>query len=59
MNVAYAYLILALVSSIICYLVASKRGASIPFWIFVAIAFGPLAIPFVFFAKPRPNQAES
>ncbi len=31
--------------------IAEKRGAKIMFWAIMGAVFGPLAIPFVFFAK--------
>lgn len=37
----------------ICYSVAKKRKASKPFWVVMGALFGPLAIPFVFFAKKQ------
>jgi len=31
--------------------IADKRGAKVMFWAIMGAVFGPLAIPFVFFAK--------
>lgn len=31
--------------------IAEKRGAKVLFWAVMGAVFGPLAIPFVFFAK--------
>lgn len=31
--------------------IAEKRGAKVMFWAIMGAVFGPLAIPFVFFAK--------
>ena len=36
----------------ICHYLAKSRGANPVFWGVMGIIFGPLAIPFVFFAKP-------
>lgn len=35
----------------VLYLIAAKRGARKGFWAVMGFLFGPLAIPFVFFAK--------
>jgi len=49
------FVVLTLVSSIlcgfICYYIARQRQANYTFWSVMGIAFGPLAIPFVFFSK--------
>lgn len=50
------YLGLTLISSLLfgflCYSLARKRNANYAFWAAMGIAFGPLAVPFVFFSKP-------
>ena len=33
--------------------IAEKRGVKVPFWVLMGAVFGPFAIPFVFFAKPK------
>lgn len=40
----------------VCYFIAKKRKANIPFWIVMGSLFGPLAIPFVFFSKPKDHS---
>lgn len=53
-------LLLAIVSIVICHVVAKRRGANPVFWGTMAALFGPFAIPFVFMAKPRKvEQPES
>lgn len=37
----------------ICYFVAKHRKANVPFWVVLGATLGPLAIPFVFFARPK------
>lgn len=50
-------LILAtIVSMVVVYLIAEKRGADTLFWVVMGLFFGPLAIPFVFFSKPKPDS---
>lgn len=46
-------LLICLASLGVCYAVAKHRGANTTFWVVMAAIFGPLAVPFVFFAKPR------
>ena len=41
------------ISAFICYYQAKRRNANYAFWAAMGIAFGPLAIPFVFFSKYR------
>jgi hypothetical protein len=53
MNPITALILLSIISAVICYYVASQRGAKTSFWVLMALLFGPFAIPFVFFAKPR------
>jgi hypothetical protein len=38
---------------ILCHQIAKRRGANPVFWGVMGALFGPLAIPFVFFAKPK------
>lgn len=49
------FIALTLISSIvcgfICYYIARRRQANYRFWSMMGIAFGPLAIPFVFFSR--------
>ena len=42
-----------ILSGIICYQIAKTRGANAVFWSAMGVAFGPLVIPFVFFARSR------
>ena len=47
-------LILAsLLSALVCYLVAKSRSADRRFWLLMGLILGPLAIPFVFFVRPK------
>lgn len=36
----------------VCFYVAKRRGLNTRFWVVMGLVFGPLAIPFVFMAKP-------
>lgn len=49
------YIVLAVTAAsvIICHAVAQRRGLKPVFWGIMGLAFGPLAIPFVCFVKPR------
>lgn len=42
-----------LLSLWVCNSVAKKRGLNVQFWNIMALIFGPFAIPFVFFGKPK------
>ncbi|MGD8571285.1 MAG: hypothetical protein PVF34_00620 [Gammaproteobacteria bacterium] len=41
-----------LVSAIFCHFIAKGRRADAVFWGVMGAVFGPLAIPFAFFARP-------
>ena len=44
---------LLLISMAACYGIAKSRSADTKFWLVMGILFGPLAVPFAFFSKPR------
>ena len=46
-------LLVTLASIFACHQIAKSRGAKPVFWGVMGALFGPLAIPFVFFAKPK------
>ena len=46
-------LILSLLSMAFCYAVARSKSANQVYWAMMGLCFGPLAIPFVFFARPK------
>lgn len=49
------FLLLHVLSILICYVVAKSRGVKPRFWGIMGFIFGPFAIPFVFFSKPKPK----
>jgi hypothetical protein len=48
----YLILVTALFGTLL-YLIAAKRRADKKFWLAMGILFGPFALPFVFFSKPK------
>ncbi len=50
MTIAIVLMVL-LASIFACHFIARKRGANPVFWGVMGAVFGPLAIPFIFFAK--------
>jgi hypothetical protein len=48
--------IIVVLSGAVCHQIAKKRGAKPVFWGVMGVIFGPLAIPFVFLAKPKARQ---
>lgn len=52
------FLLLHVLSILICYVVAKSRGVKPRFWGIMGFIFGPFAIPFVFFSKPK-SEPES
>ncbi len=55
------FLLIPIVCAVICYSVATKRNAAVPFWVVIGAVFGPFALPCVFMAKPKNyrNQIKS
>jgi hypothetical protein len=53
MNPAYVVVLIFIICTGVCYSVAKKRKAKVSFWVVMGALFGPLAIPFVFFSKPK------
>ncbi len=49
-------ILVTLLSAFACYLLAKSRSADRRFWLVMGLFFGPLAIPFVFFAKPKGEE---
>ncbi len=53
MSLQVVLVLTTLVSIVACHLIAKKRGLKPVFWDVMGLVFGPLAIPFVCFAKPK------
>jgi hypothetical protein len=51
-----ALIIVSLLSMLVCYLISRSRSANRPYWAIMGLLLGPIAIPFAFFAKPKPDQ---
>lgn len=51
--IAYLLVVITVISVGVCYYVAGQRGLSKPYWIFMGVLFGPIAIPFVFLVKSK------
>jgi hypothetical protein len=49
-------LAITVISAVICYYAAKRRGLNEPYWVFMGVLFGPLAVPFVFLVKPKQNN---
>lgn len=48
-----ALLVLNVLCIFVCYYVAKSKGSNARYWAIMGAIFGPLALPFVFFAKPK------
>ncbi len=57
-NMFVAALILTLVSILLTLWLAHRRGLNMPFWTVMVLVFGPLALPFVFFGKPKKGASK-
>ncbi len=47
--------VLAIACVVLCHYIAKKRGVNPVFWGVMGAFFGPLAIPFIFLAKRKPQ----
>lgn len=54
---AWTLLVVNILSIALCYQIAHERQANSFFWGVMGFLFGPLAVPFVFFAKPQNNNS--
>lgn len=53
MSPIYVVLMFFIICTGVCYSVAKKRKANVPFWVVMGCLLGPLAVPLVFFSKPK------
>lgn len=49
-------IVINLLSMLVCYWIARTRSANRRYWVVMGLLFGPLAIPFVFFAKSERTE---
>lgn len=52
----FIFIIVVLFSALFLGFIARQKGADAFFWTVMGGLFGPLAIPFVFFAKPKSRK---
>lgn len=51
-SLLFVSLLISVACAALCGYLAARRGANRVFWLAMGFAFGPFALPFVFFAKP-------
>jgi hypothetical protein len=56
MITAYILVTINIFCIYVCYVIAKERGANTRFWGWMAVLFGPFAVPFVCFAKSKPKD---
>lgn len=59
MPTAYALVIINILCIMVCYQVAKGRRADVRFWGWMGVIVGPLAVPLVFFSRPKANKNSS
>lgn len=52
-------LLISIGCALVCGLIAARRRARWVYWSVMGFAFGPFALPFVFFAKPKNPEKET
>jgi hypothetical protein len=53
----YLLILVTVLGAAACGYMAKRRGASVRFWVFCGLLFGPFALPFVLFARPMKEKA--
>ena len=53
MSLAFLVMAITLCSAFICFTVSKEKGLNSTFWLWMAIVFGPLAVPFIYLSKPK------
>lgn len=53
MGLVWLFVALNIACIIVCHQIAKNKGGNPVFWGIMGALFGPLAIPFAFFAKPN------
>ena len=53
MSLLFYSLLISAGFALLCGYIAARRKARVVYWSIMGFAFGPFALPFVFFAKPR------
>lgn len=56
MTVGIFSILVMFVFAVLCHYIASRRGVKPVFWGAMGSVFGPLAVPFVFMAKPNVSK---
>ena len=53
MALAIIVMAMTLCSAFICFTVSKEKRLNSTFWLWMAIVFGPLAVPFIYLSKPK------
>jgi|TARA_B100001093_G_scaffold71953_1_gene62540 hypothetical protein len=53
MSLAFLVMAITLCSAFICFTVSKEKGLNSTFWLWMAIVFGPLAVPFIYLSKSK------
>ena len=53
MSLAFLVMAITLCSAFICFTVSKEKGLNSTFWLWMAIIFGPLAVPFIYLSKSK------
>ena len=56
MLTVYTLVAINIISIFICYDIAKNRGGNTRFWGLMGVFFGPVAIPFALFCKPKKQE---
>ncbi len=53
MSLALLVMAITLFSAYVCFTVSKEKGLNSIFWLWMALIFGPLAIPFIYLSKSK------
>jgi hypothetical protein len=57
MEILIIGLLITVVSAWICYKTAKVKNLNVQLWVVLALFIGPLALPFIYFVKPKRSDS--
>ena len=58
MSLAIIVMAMTLCSAFICFTVSKEKRLNSTFWLWMALLFGPLAVPFIYLSKSKEKEKE-
>jgi hypothetical protein len=58
MSLAIIVMAMTLCSAFICFTVSKEKRLNSTFWLWMALLFGPLAVPFIYLSKSKEKEKD-